>query len=200
VFVNANKCRLFAAEGGEIMTDMHFIRELIQVFRDSGVFPQAIDEFEAKPLASKTIAALKTHFTDANRNRRKNNASLKGVLSANTAATNGALKSGTTNGNTDFKGWHYCWSHGVCDHTSTDCTKPATGHIKTATVNNLCGGCTFLQRPQGFEQVWKFQRDTEKEKASKDRKDREKKRKATAAKALEAAVEKALAARGHTDA
>jgi hypothetical protein len=60
------------------MTDMHFIRELIQVFRDSGVFPQAIVDWDAKPCASKTVAALKTHFTEANRNRHKNNAGLKG--------------------------------------------------------------------------------------------------------------------------
>jgi hypothetical protein len=63
----SNKCCLFAAteEGGKIMTGMHFIRELIQVFRDSGVLPPAIDDWEAKPRASKTIAVLKTHFTEA---------------------------------------------------------------------------------------------------------------------------------------
>jgi hypothetical protein len=94
VFANANNCRRFAIEGGEIITDTHFIREIIQVFINRGVFPKAIGDWDAKPRAAKTLAALKAHFTQANRNRRNNNTSLKGVLSANTAATNGAHKTG----------------------------------------------------------------------------------------------------------
>jgi hypothetical protein len=64
----------------------------------------------------------------------------------------------------------------ACHHTGTDCTKPATGHNKTATVDNLCGRCTFIQCPKDFKQIWKLQRDPEKERASKDRKEREKKK------------------------
>jgi hypothetical protein len=45
-------------EGGEIITDMHFIRELIQVFHDSGVFPKAIEDWDAKPRVRKVMSEI----------------------------------------------------------------------------------------------------------------------------------------------
>lgn len=34
----------------------------------------------------------------------------------------------------------YCWTHGACGHTSTDCNYPATGHVPNATATNRQGG------------------------------------------------------------
>jgi hypothetical protein len=34
----------------------------------------------------------------------------------------------------------YCWSHGACAHTGTDCNRPAPGHQPTATFSNMMEG------------------------------------------------------------
>ena len=36
----------------------------------------------------------------------------------------------------------YCWSHGACAHSSTDCNNQAPGHQSTATFTNMQGGST----------------------------------------------------------
>jgi hypothetical protein len=91
---------------------------------------------------------------------------------ANTAST---LTTSTATGQ-EFKGFGYCWSHGVCDHSGTACPTPATGHNKDATTKDLSGGCTFIQRPPGFKPIWQFARDRpttetakEKERRTKDK-------------------------------
>jgi hypothetical protein len=37
----------------------------------------------------------------------------------------------------------YCWTHGRCKHTSTQCKFPAEGHCKDATMDNKKNGSTF---------------------------------------------------------
>ena len=34
----------------------------------------------------------------------------------------------------------YCWTHGLCNHTGSECRTPADGHIKDATLQNRLGG------------------------------------------------------------
>lgn len=45
----------------------------------------------------------------------------------------------------------YCWTHGACAHSSTDCNTPAQGHKKEATFNQMMNGstngCFWLQNP-----------------------------------------------------
>ena len=36
----------------------------------------------------------------------------------------------------------YCWSHGACAHSSTDCNNKSPGHQATATFSNMQGGST----------------------------------------------------------
>ena len=36
----------------------------------------------------------------------------------------------------------YCWTHGACAHTGTECNTPATGHQTSATFDNMLGGST----------------------------------------------------------
>ena len=36
----------------------------------------------------------------------------------------------------------YCWTHGACAHSSTDCNTPTAGHQPTATFINMQGGST----------------------------------------------------------
>ena len=35
---------------------------------------------------------------------------------------------------------HYCWTHGMCNHQSNTCTRPAPGHKWDATKDNKQGG------------------------------------------------------------
>ena len=148
VFTNGNRCRKFATEGGEPIADSKYMRMLLQVFTESGVFGRAIEDWDAKPRAEKTVANLQRHFTEANKLRRKKEDSLKGALTANSAITNG---------NNRAEQCYYCWTHGVCDHSSSNCTKPAEGHVKNATLANLKahGGSTWIQRPSGFKPVYR---------------------------------------------
>ena len=37
----------------------------------------------------------------------------------------------------------YCWSHGACAHTSSECTNQRPGHQTTATFKNKMGGSTW---------------------------------------------------------
>ena len=34
----------------------------------------------------------------------------------------------------------YCWTHGLCKHTSKNCKSPMDGHCKEVTLENRMGG------------------------------------------------------------
>ena len=36
----------------------------------------------------------------------------------------------------------YCWTHGACAHSSTECRNRKAGHKEAATFSNMMGGCT----------------------------------------------------------
>jgi hypothetical protein len=166
VFTHANRCRRFAAEGGDPITDAAYTRILAETFTSSGVLDKAIEDWEALDEEAQTIAAMIAHFTKADNTRRDKQTSLKHVLTANTAITN------TTDNQHPLKGFNYCWSHGICDHAGTNCPTPANGHVKEATAHNLCGGCTFMQRPPGYQAIFKLPprpRDAEKAKLNKEK-------------------------------
>ena len=148
VFTHGKSCRQFATEGGDPITDAAYIRILAETFTKSGVLDKAVDDWDDLEEDDQTVAALMAHFTKADNNRRDKNSGLKGALSANSAITNGATP----------KGWSYCWSHGLGTHTSANCTAPAPKHNKTATLDNLMGGCTVIQRPTDYKAVFKYER------------------------------------------
>jgi hypothetical protein len=152
VFTRGSDCRAFAADGNDPITDAHYMRILLQTFKDSGVFARAIEAWETKLPGEQTVAAMEVHFTLFNKRRRKDDASMKTTLSANavTDPTTGTV-------NVLHAGWKYCWSHGLCNHTGTNCNTPSPGHVPDATWENLMlhGGCTYIQRPNGFKPVWK---------------------------------------------
>ena len=37
----------------------------------------------------------------------------------------------------------YCWNHGICGHCSGDCTRPAPGHQRNATILNRMKGNNY---------------------------------------------------------
>ncbi|MGL4350240.1 MAG: hypothetical protein ACRCT2_06670, partial [Plesiomonas shigelloides] len=150
VFNNGDDCRAFAEDRDDPISDAAYVRALIEIFRNSGVFPTEVKEFDLRPLAERTVDNTIQYFTKLNAYRRSHQPTIKGILTANAAITNDA------EGPNHLKGFYYCWSHGICDHTSETCTQQATGHIKAATAHNLCGGCTFMQRPNDYKAVFKY--------------------------------------------
>jgi hypothetical protein len=146
VFTNGTTCRLFATAGQDPISDKQYIAILLNTFDKSGVFEKATTDWEEKEEADHTVATFIDHFKKADKFRRKRLNSMKGVLTANTAITNQTkpmLEWGT-----------YCWSHGICSHTSANCTYPATGHNKKATLTNILGGKLSMSRPPGYTAIF----------------------------------------------
>ena len=167
-------CRDFAEEGEDPITDATYTRYLGQIFNKSGVLEKAVEDWEKKLKADKTLANCKIHFTDANTHRLTKLAKdSKDVLAANEATTKpkeettnlkamiadevakatkdatknaskGTNKNQYNNPANDLKGLFYCWSHGVCGHKGINCTFPKEGHNKKATIFKRMGGANTI--------------------------------------------------------
>jgi hypothetical protein len=67
VFARAHKCRRFAISGGDPISDPAYIRILLEVFTESGVFTRALEDWRAKEDTDHTPTNLKTHFGKADK-------------------------------------------------------------------------------------------------------------------------------------
>jgi hypothetical protein len=144
VFARAHKCRRFAISGGDPISDPAYIRILLEVFTESGVFTRALEDWRAKDDTDHTPTNLKTHFGKADKERLRSTSTLKATLSAHAAIAN-ASKPGPpvpSTGGFNLSGWKYCWSHGLSQggHSSSQCNRPYEGHCKDATLANRMGG------------------------------------------------------------
>jgi hypothetical protein len=77
---------------------------------------------------------------------------MKGTLTANTGILNGAIQPPTNQ--TPAPWGTYCWSHGICNHTSATCKYPANGHSKKATLTNVMGGRLLMSKPPGYKAIF----------------------------------------------
>jgi hypothetical protein len=160
VFINGNRCRKFAREGEDPITDKTYIRALVTIFRNSGVLEDAIKDWDKLPPDRKTVDYAIQHFTQADKLRREAQQHLKDALTANAAwhtpAPAPTVPSGTAllTGQPQLppppspriEGWGYCWSHGVSKHDGYTCLRPHAGHIKEATISNRQGGVWNVSR------------------------------------------------------
>ena len=68
-------------------------------------------------------------------------------LRADRSTTTVTPSSGTTSDNKQKKREKgprkYCWTHGACAHSSSECNKPKEGHKKDATFSNMLNGSTY---------------------------------------------------------
>jgi hypothetical protein len=149
----AHKCRHFAASGGDPISDPAYIRILLEVFTESGVFTRALEDWRAKDDADHTTANLKTYFGKADKEHLRSTSTLKATLSAHAAIAN-TSKPGPpvpSTGGSDLSGWKYCWSHGLSQggHSSSQCTRPYEGHYKDATLANRMGGVNRIFTKKG---------------------------------------------------
>ena len=67
-------------------------------------------------------------------------AEVKTATSTPTTNNNGNNKK--KNKKKEMKDRKYCWTHGACAHTGTECNNSATGHKKEATFQDMMGGST----------------------------------------------------------
>jgi hypothetical protein len=164
VFARGTFCREFAVEGRDPITDMAYIRALLQVFEKSGVLEKAIDDWDNKDEADQTLVNCELHFIEANRFRlSKLSKDSKEVLAANNAvqeapkeapkdlqalvadavakATKEAFpKQADFKGSKELLGLCYCWSCGICDHPGWKCKNKKEGHKNRANIYKRLGG------------------------------------------------------------
>jgi hypothetical protein len=169
-FANGELCRAFARDGAEPIPDWHYIHTMVNTFEQRGVLQQAVYAWRTIPEGDRDMTTLKAHFTTADTIRRKHPDTMQQVLSAN-----------LTDGGTPSPGRRklYCWTQGLCAHASADCRTPATGHIKTATIDNW-------EKLQGTPPRRKRGNDDEKDRVAKCHKQRNRKKDKAEAKALAA--------------
>jgi hypothetical protein len=86
VFARAHKCRCSAVSGGDPISDPAYIRILLEVFTESGVFTRALEDWRAKDDAT---ANLKTHFGKADKERLRSTSTLKATLAAHAGGVPG---------------------------------------------------------------------------------------------------------------
>jgi hypothetical protein len=143
VFTNGTNCRQFAIEGREPISDTAYVRDLITVFRKTGVLDKAVQDFEEKPPVDQTVDACIAFFKSRDRLRRNNAQATKEALEANQATKVDTAK---PKFDSTLAGWAYCWSHGICSsHNGKTCSQPLEGHKKEATLANRMGGKTWIE-------------------------------------------------------
>jgi hypothetical protein len=145
VFNHGDLCREIAEEGGNPISDTSYVLILIKIFRESGVFPMEIREWNRRAEEDRTVEECIEFFTEANNDRMDE--TLQRGLTANAAVkkpTDTATKS-TLDGN-----WMYCWTHGLCQHGGGTCKSPAENHKGDATLSNPMGGSSQIRFPGRF--------------------------------------------------
>ena len=149
VFNHGALCREIATEGGNPISDTSYVLILVKIFRASGVFPLEIREWSRIPETDKTVTKCIEFFMEAYENRLEE--TLQGALAAHavhhvqpTPAATARLDPGAFTGGGK---WGYCWTHGLCQHTGTECKSTAPHHKHEATLDNPMGGSNEIRFP-----------------------------------------------------
>ena len=159
-FSTANKRRAFATAGGEPIPDGIFIRQLLHGFEKSGVMQEGLKDWYKKPAADQTRANLVTHFTAANKERKRMiTFAGAGYQTANAAKAKQESVTSVSSGNSNnSKKLYYCWTHGLGhnkEHTSATCTNKAEGHVDDAHEWDMKGGNNSIRRRRGEKPVYR---------------------------------------------
>ena len=116
-------------------------------------FPLAITTWREKSEANRTIRNLETHFNHANQERLRNTttsqAGYKATEVPGTQLPSALALTNNTENVPPFPKWNYCWTHGLNkSHDSKTCKSPKDGHVKHATLNNMCDGSATILKPR----------------------------------------------------
>ena len=121
MFNHGALCHELTTKGSNpIITDTSYILILVKNCRESGVFPIEIREWSHLPETDKTVERCMAFFTEVYEIWMEE--TLQGVLAANAASrANAALPLQGTPTALVTRKWDYCWTHGLCQHSSTTC-------------------------------------------------------------------------------
>ncbi len=158
IFSHYRKVQLFAADDDPI-SDKTLLGKATTAIRNAGILNTDLDTFHKWPKVEQTYENFKTDLLVAYKIHKKNLTSAKaGYQSANvvikTKETDKANDKDHKPNHSSKDLW-YCWSHGIMHahminpdtaHNSDDCKYPAKGHVKTATIYNMCGGNNYFRR------------------------------------------------------
>ncbi len=164
IFTRAHHCRLFAAAGGDRISDANSVRMTLNALKASGVMDEAIKDWKKRTVANRTWAHMPGFFIAFEKERRKElTASKAGYNTANAATEKKPAETEKENTKIPMnlqlggKNWSYCWTHGLTNntsHNSKTCTKRAEGHNEAATIDNMLGGNNAIRRKMGEKRIY----------------------------------------------
>jgi hypothetical protein len=162
IWTTVRKCRLFAAEGLDPITEATTVRKTLSMLTKTGVFAEGIRDWRKLPPTDWTWKNFMKHFTLANKERQRIITSdSAGYHGANTATQLALAAAITAAGHSQVTptptSFYYCWSHGLSKnplHTSATCNNKAVGHILDSSLTNMKGGCNNIQRNRDEPRVF----------------------------------------------
>jgi hypothetical protein len=143
---------IFATAGGEPPAPSTVVRMGYNIIEVTGLFVTPCTEWRKLATAAKTMAAFKTHFREADVDRRLTTTTgSAGFHSANKATVTTMPKEKSDTVVADNAPLSYCWTHGSSKnvkHTSKTCENKAEGHDDDATMKDKKGGSTKVWGPK----------------------------------------------------
>jgi hypothetical protein len=120
----------------ETLAEQQMQQQLLGMANSTQQSQQMLDQMTA--LAT-TVSTLQAQLENKNQNRGRNNGGNRGRDRDNDRRARNGGRGGRGGARRPFQ---YCWSHGNCSHSGSDCESPSDGHIKDATYANMQGGST----------------------------------------------------------
>ena len=151
LFAQLQLAQQFTVDAPAPIHDSEIIHTGFHAIANTNTMPIACDLWLAKTSFASTFDEFSTHFSTADRNRRKQAARNPPATYAGAhRATTGTTPRTTTHTTTTTRGATprpntYCWSHGASQnssHTSKTCRAKKEGHQDAATLENQMGGST----------------------------------------------------------
>ena len=138
---------------GEV-TEANLIVYAMANIRNTGILSlkEAVLKFDKLPAAQQTWTEFKDRITEAYNQLSDQDKAISTNQLGYSGANNMQEKE-----HFDLFPW-YCWTHGLTwneKHTSLTSLRPDPQHNPKATLQNMCGSCTKIQRRKGDVGIWR---------------------------------------------
>jgi hypothetical protein len=120
----------------ESLVKQQMQQQLLGMVNSTQQSQQMLDQMTA--LAT-TVSTLQAQLENKNQNCGHNNGGNRGRNRNNDCCRRNGSPGGHSGARRLFQ---YCWPHGNCSHSGSNCESPSEGHIKEATYANRQGGST----------------------------------------------------------
>jgi hypothetical protein len=157
LWAQITRCAAFAKDHDPI-TEKTIVRVTINNLEKSGVFTQAIQDWQKMKETDHTITNMKATFNLANKERLQSLSSSAAGFAGRVINNkenrplqiNPAVPDGPYSLAQNPLGFYYCWSHGLLlsreNHSSSTCCSRSPGHKEDATTRNMMGGNNTIRR------------------------------------------------------